>query len=106
MLAQGEPADSGLRRELWEELRIRIASPRLFWRLEGRNEFDLTPKRWWFFDVDATATWTAHELHEGQAATLFEFEDLPKERMTPMTWEAILRRHTTFGFAAADTATL
>jgi len=105
-LMLGERPDNGLRRELWEELRIRVETPRLFWRVDGRNEFDPTPKRWWFFDVDATATWSTHELHEGQAVELFMFESLPKGRMTPMTWEAIARRHGNFRFAGGDEATL
>ncbi len=103
-LAWGEPADIGLLRELWEELRIRVESPRLFWRVDGTNEFDPTPKRWWFFDVDATAVWKTHELHGGQATGLFTFEELPTTRMTPMTQEAIVRRHADLGFAATDIA--
>ena len=53
-LAEDEPPAVGLTRELYEELEIRVAEPRLLWTIEGTSELSSMPKRWWFFEVDAT----------------------------------------------------
>lgn len=92
-LRQGEPPEQGLRRELVEELAIEVGPARLFWRVDGSSEFSPTPKRWWFFEVDATMTWNHHRLGEGQAAALFAFEDIAALAMTPMTRSVLARHH-------------
>jgi 8-oxo-dGTP diphosphatase len=91
-LADGETPASGLRRELYEELSIRVADPRLLWTVDGESELSSAAKRWWFFEVDATDSWAGHVLHEGQAARLFDGEEaiaLPMARIT----RDVLMRH-------------
>ena len=91
-LAEDEPPAVGLTRELYEELEIRVAEPRLLWTIEGTSELSSMPKRWWFFEVDATDLWQGHVLHEGQAARLFSAEDAVALPMAPITRD-VLRRH-------------
>src|SRR5207249_2826706 len=82
----------GLARELYEELAIRVAEPRLLWTIDGTSELSSVPKRWWFFEVDATNLWRGHVLHEGQAARVFDAEDAVVLPMATITRE-VLRRH-------------
>jgi 8-oxo-dGTP diphosphatase len=90
-LSDGEPPAHGLARELYEELTIRVLEPRLLWTIDGTSEISKEPKRWWFFEVDATDSWQGHVLHEGQAARLFGDEEaiaLPMAAITRnvLTW--------------------
>lgn len=91
-LKAGEDPAQGLVRELQEELSITVSNRRLFWRVDGIFEFAPTPKRWWFFEVDASEEWDAHRLNEGQAVRVFQFAGMADLPMTPMTRE-VLRRH-------------
>ena len=91
-LADGETPAAGLVRELYEELAIRVADPRLLWTVEGESELTSTAKRWWFFEVDATDAWAGHVLHEGQAAKVFDGEEAIALPMASITRE-VLTRH-------------
>ena len=91
-LAEDESPAVGLTRELYEELEIRVAEPRLLWTIEGTSELSSMPKRWWFFEVDATDLWQRHVLHEGQAAGLFSVDEALVLPMATITRE-VLRRH-------------
>jgi len=96
-LADGERPADGLTRELYEELEIRVAEPRMFWTFEGTSELSPGPKRWWFFDVDVTDSWAGHVLHEGQAARVFGVEELAPLPMAPITREVLTRHHAACG---------
>ena len=91
---QEEP-EAGVRREIMEELDIRPSGWRLIWRVDHFSEFWQVPARHWFFEVDATAEWSAHTVQEGQGAGLFRIDELP-ERLVPLAREA-LERHSRGG---------
>jgi 8-oxo-dGTP pyrophosphatase MutT (NUDIX family) len=86
-----------LTRELYEELALRVAEPRLLWTVEGTSELSPVPKRWWFFEVDATDSWAGHVLHEGQAARVFGVEDLAPLPMASITRDVLTRHHAAYG---------
>lgn len=92
MLNAGESPRQGLVRELREELDITVERAGLFLTVGGTSEGSSAPKRWWFFEVDASAEWQRHVLHEGQAAQVFDFVETEGLPMTPMTRD-VLRRH-------------
>jgi len=64
----------------------------LFLTLRGTSEGSSLPKRWWFFEADASTVWSQHVLHEGEAARIFDFAEAAELPMTPMT-RVVLRRH-------------
>jgi 8-oxo-dGTP diphosphatase len=90
---EGEAPREALVREVDEELTIRIAEPQLLWSIDGTSELSPAPKRWWFFEVDATEQWGDHVLCEGQAAELFWFEDIVRLPMARITREVLTRHH-------------
>ena len=85
-----EEPEAGVRREILEELDIRPAGWRFLWRVDRFSEFWQRQARHWFFEVDATAEWPAHTVHEGQGAGLFRIDELPVS-VVPLAREAIQR---------------
>jgi 8-oxo-dGTP diphosphatase len=88
----GETPSDALRRELYEELVLRVTEPRLLWTVDGVSERSGEPKRWWFFEVRPSDPWDVHQLHEGQAARLFAFEETARLPMADLT-RSVLSRH-------------
>lgn len=68
----GESPEEAMVRELQEELELTIERPRPFLVLrEHQNEFFGSDVLIGAFEIDLTAQWRRHRLHEGQAARLF-----------------------------------
>ena len=92
-LKTGEVPEVGLLRELEEELGITLSQCRLFCAFDGTSEFSSAPKRWHFFEVDASDIWQGHTLREGQAAGVFAFPEIANLSMTPMTRQILSDHH-------------
>lgn len=92
-LEDGESPEDGLRREIAEELGIRVTDCQLLWRVDRCSDFWQQVVRYWFFVADVTAIWPSHVLMEGRAAHLFRFDDLPATGLPPLILEVLARHH-------------
>jgi ADP-ribose pyrophosphatase YjhB (NUDIX family) len=59
-LEEGESPEAALRREIFEELRIRVTDCRLLWQVHRYSEFWGAVLRYWFFFADVTPLWPLH----------------------------------------------
>lgn len=80
----GESSYSALLREIREELELDLAG-------RARHLGDFGPCRVFFAEV--TDLWPRHCLHEGQAARLFDFDELWALPLNPVTAAAIGAHH-------------
>lgn len=82
---------AAVRREVHEELTIDVTDWRELWRVRYLDPFWDEAVLHVVFAADVTALWDRHRLREGQAAGLFDVDDLPHP-MDPFV-TALLERH-------------
>ena len=92
-MEEGESPEAALRREVFEELGIRVTDCRLLWQVDRYSEFSGAVVDYWFFVADVTALWPLHVVTEGQAAQLFTFDELPETGVHPFIREVLVRHH-------------
>ena len=90
-LNTGEPARTGIRREIFEELRLDICDWRQLWTVLYHVPFYDSVVPHVVFAADVTWTWAKHVLQEGQAAQVFGIGELPQP-MDPIV-SALLERY-------------
>jgi 8-oxo-dGTP pyrophosphatase MutT (NUDIX family) len=89
----GETGVSAMRREIREELAIELPEALrfcfAFW--QQRNPFFGNSVCLEAFECDVSSVWKSHRLLEGQGVELFTWEELPLDRMAPLS-RAVLGR--------------
>ena len=91
-LEQGESPEAALRREIFEELGVRLSEFHLLWQVDRYSDFWGALLRYWFFVADITPLWPLHVVNEGRAARLFTFDELPPTGVHPLIREVLARR--------------
>jgi 8-oxo-dGTP diphosphatase len=89
-----EPAEHpqrAIRRELFEELHLRLDHLSELWRVRYYSSFRDIIARVTVFGADVTNDWEHHRLGEGQRAALFDIGHLPSDTV-PLV-QALLERH-------------
>jgi len=91
VVRRGERPGRAIRRELHEELHLRIDDLTELWRVHYYSSFRRAVARAIVFTGDVTNNWEHHRLGEGQAAGLFTVDRLPPNTV-PLA-QALLERH-------------
>jgi 8-oxo-dGTP pyrophosphatase MutT (NUDIX family) len=87
----GERPRRAIRRELLEELHLRLDNLSELWRVRYYSTFRGAIARVIVFDADVTNDWDRHRLGEGQRVALFDVDHLPSDTV-PLA-QALLERH-------------
>ena len=92
-IERGETGAAAMRREIHEELTIEPPEPPAFcfalW--QDRNPFFETSVCLEAFECDVGSVWNSHRLREGRGVDLFEWDELPLDRMALLS-RAVLGR--------------
>ena len=87
-----ETAERAVRREVEEELGLRLGRVEFLWEVDAFNEFHAAICRYSLFQADVTDHWGRHRLTEGRDAAVFAFEQLPRLAMPELIHQQ-LKRH-------------
>jgi 8-oxo-dGTP diphosphatase len=92
VMRRGEHPGQAIRRELHEELHLRVDDLAELWRVRYYSSFHRAVARVVVFTGDVTENWERHRLGEGQRAELFTVDRVPSNTV-PIA-RALLERHT------------
>ena len=87
----GEDPHRAIRREIFEELCLDVATFSPLWRVLYYSPFGDAIVRTFVFTADLSNDWPRHRLGEGQRTALFAVADLPLD-IVPLA-QALLERH-------------
>jgi 8-oxo-dGTP pyrophosphatase MutT (NUDIX family) len=90
----GESPLAALRRELAEELSIRIDNVTYVWQKVHYLDFAHAMVRTWFYESVVDSVWGTHALNEGKAAGVFSFDELTALDMPDIVRQALSRSRT------------
>ena len=90
-MRRGESQRCAIRRELREELNLRVTGLSELWRVRYYSSFRRAMARAVVFWADVSQSWAHHQLGEGQRAALFDVGRLPSN--TVSLTQALLERH-------------
>lgn len=93
MMQKGETPLHTIKREIAEELCIEPEQFHPFGYKDYYADFEQEKIRTWFFIADVTLKWSGHILTEGQAASVFAFEELSGLRMPPVMRQVLTHFH-------------
>jgi 8-oxo-dGTP pyrophosphatase MutT (NUDIX family) len=91
-IEENEDHNSGVIREIKEELNLSVNQVRFLWdfeEVEGPLEIK---KHFYIYEADITELWGSHELLEGQDVNCFCYDQLPTLKIPPLIQE-VLARH-------------
>jgi 8-oxo-dGTP pyrophosphatase MutT (NUDIX family) len=91
VVRRGEHPEHAIRRELHEELHLRVDDLAELWRVRYYSSFRRAVARVVVFTGDVTDNWECHRLGEGQRVALFTIARLPPNTV-PLA-QALLDRH-------------
>jgi len=77
-IESGETPLEAIKRELFEELSIRLNEIKPLWSTEHYYDFVKGVVRIWFFVSCVDDVWSSHSLKEGKKIGVFHFRDLTK----------------------------
>jgi 8-oxo-dGTP pyrophosphatase MutT (NUDIX family) len=89
----GEKPMEAIKRELFEELTIRIEDFELLWYMEYDDDFVKGAVRTWFFVSDVEKIWNTHLLKEGKDVGIFSFQELERLDIPDIIRQALTRFH-------------
>lgn len=89
----GEVPLEAIKRELFEELSIRINKFEFLWYTDYYYDFVKGGVRTWFFTSNVDNVWGPHQLKEGKAVGIFSFHDLKELDIPDVIRQALNRFH-------------
>ena len=89
---QNEAPEEAVRREVYEELGLKVETFRHLWTMQNYSDFFRQPATYSFFEADVTHFWESHQLLEGQEAADYPVDQLGKLQMPPFI-RAVLVKH-------------
>jgi len=91
MLGKGETPLKSIKREIFEELRIKPNKFQYLWFVEYIAELEKKKIRSWFFVADVEKVWGRHKLMEGQDVGMFSYEQTKELNMVLVVRKTIAR---------------
>lgn len=93
VIEESETPETGMVREIQEELAITVEDCRFLWTAEYYSAFLKDDVLFYYFEADITHLWGQHRLGEGQDVDCFGFDQLAGLSIPPFFRETIETYH-------------
>jgi len=92
-LETNEKQIDGVKREIFEELKIIPSEFKYLWYEDYYDPFWKTTVRTWFFEALVDDVWDKHKLNEGTDVKAFNYKELAVENISAIIRKAIKRHY-------------